>query len=427
MLKPLEFFRQFHIEFPAVNLKQSLGAGMNTNIKVDIVIFGGGIAGLWILNRLSQMGLSVLLFETGTLGGGQTFHAQGIIHGGMKYALQGALTGESQALASVPDLWRSCLDGQGEISLSQTKILSNKHYLFSPSKFKAKIAGFLASHTLQSQVEKVPPENYPKAFQHPEFKGELFSVDEIVLDVPSLIKNLAKPHFHSIIKINPFAAEDFNLDAQHNITNLYLKTDTQSIQVQAQHFIFAAGAGNGIIAKQLNLPAVEMQKRPLRMVLVKLPFDAPVYAHCVGLSDKPRLTITTHYTQQGEMIWYLGGQLAEEGVQRSEAEQIAQAQKELSELFPWLNFQEAQFSSFCIDRAEPLQANQTKPKDAYSKTLGNISICWPTKLALAPLLAQEIVKEIQAKKIKPHFPHSENIELLSKPAWACPIWETAFC
>lgn len=400
---------------------------MSSKVKVDIVIFGGGVAGLWILNRLRQMGLSVLLFETGALGGGQTFHAQGIIHGGLKYALQGALTGESKALASVPDLWRSCLDGQGEINLSQTKILSEKHYLFSPSKFKAKIAGFLASQTLQSQVEKIPPSHYPKAFQNPNFKGELFGVDEIVLDVPSLIQNLAKPQFNSIIKINSFSAEDFILDSEQNISSIQLKTDTQSITIEAQHFIFAAGAGNGLIAQQLNLPKIAMQKRPLRMVLVKLPFDAPVYAHCVGLSDKPRLTITTHYTQKGEMIWYLGGQLAEEGVQRSETEQIHCAQKELSELFPWFNFQDAQFSSFCIDRAEPMQANQAKPKDAYSKTLGNISICWPTKLALAPLLAQEIVKEIQLKKIEPQFCEINSLNTFTQPAWAKPIWETAFC
>jgi len=35
-------------------------------ISVDIAIFGGGIAGLWLLNRLRQQGVSAILLETNT-------------------------------------------------------------------------------------------------------------------------------------------------------------------------------------------------------------------------------------------------------------------------------------------------------------------------------------------------------------------------
>src|SRR5665213_2066743 len=58
--------------------------GMQKSATADIAIFGGGIAGLWLLNRLRTAGYSALLFESGALGGGQTNKAQGIIHGGMK-------------------------------------------------------------------------------------------------------------------------------------------------------------------------------------------------------------------------------------------------------------------------------------------------------------------------------------------------------
>ena len=78
----------------------------------DIVIFGGGIAGLWLLHRLRQSGFSAILFESGTLGGGQTYKAQGIIHGGMKYALQGKYTNEAHVLADMPAVWKACLEGR---------------------------------------------------------------------------------------------------------------------------------------------------------------------------------------------------------------------------------------------------------------------------------------------------------------------------
>ena len=57
-------------------------------IKLNTVIFGGGIAGLWTLNLLKARGYTnIALLETNTLGHKQTGLSQGIIHGGIKYAL----------------------------------------------------------------------------------------------------------------------------------------------------------------------------------------------------------------------------------------------------------------------------------------------------------------------------------------------------
>ena len=37
---------------------------MNKTVTVDVAIFGGGIAGLWLLNRLRAEGYSALLLES---------------------------------------------------------------------------------------------------------------------------------------------------------------------------------------------------------------------------------------------------------------------------------------------------------------------------------------------------------------------------
>ncbi len=58
----------------------------NQTVTVDLVIIGGGVAGLWTLNRLRNAGLNAILLENSSLGGGQTMHSQGIIHSGAKYA-----------------------------------------------------------------------------------------------------------------------------------------------------------------------------------------------------------------------------------------------------------------------------------------------------------------------------------------------------
>ena len=58
-------------------------------LPLDVLIFGGGGAGLWLLDDLAARGYRVLLAEAGDLGAGQTIASQGIIHGGLKYALRG--------------------------------------------------------------------------------------------------------------------------------------------------------------------------------------------------------------------------------------------------------------------------------------------------------------------------------------------------
>ena len=79
---------------------------MTLRYSTDIVILGGGIAGLWLLNRLYSEGYQPLLIETKALGSGQTLASQGIIHGGLKYALSGSLTGAANVIADMPRRWR---------------------------------------------------------------------------------------------------------------------------------------------------------------------------------------------------------------------------------------------------------------------------------------------------------------------------------
>ena len=126
-----------------------------TKAAADMVIFGGGIAGLWVLNRLRQLGFSAILFEPVALGGGQTNKAQGIIHGGMKYALQGVFTSEANAMAAMPERWKACLKGKGDIDLSSVPVLSKKQYLWSQGKLTAKLTGFLAGVSFARKVKSL--------------------------------------------------------------------------------------------------------------------------------------------------------------------------------------------------------------------------------------------------------------------------------
>lgn len=397
---------------------------MNKVAEADVVIVGGGIAGLWLLNRLRQLGYTAVLLESKALGGGQTHLSQGIIHGGMKYALQGAITTATQAISDMPKVWENCLLGRGVLDLSHVPVLSKQQYLWSTGSLASKVAGMFSGLILKGNVAALDKANFPEIFQSTDFKGQVYSLDELVIDVNSLVRELVKPNQDAIYKIDPLTEEQLHFDGQGNLQSITIQVaPLEPITLKAHRFVFTAGSGNEILLDRFAQEEIKMQRRPLHMVVVKTDYPYSIYAHCLGLGAMPRLTITTHKAHDGKMVWYLGGQIAEEGVKRTQQEQIAATQAELKELFPWLDFSTAQFATFLVDRAEALQADGKRPDSCYSKEVANLIVAWPTKLAFAPKLADEIIEKIQRTDMQPHLRDTRELRAWPIPALAKPIWD----
>ena len=285
---------------------------MSQSLSTDVLIVGGGIAGLWLNARLRRLGYSTLLVERGSLGGEQSVKSQGIIHGGAKYALHGALTGASEAIADMPRRWREALSGSGELDLSGVRLLSEAHYLWSPGTLAGNLTSFFASKAVRGRVDQVKGEQLPPALQDRKFKGKVYRLAELVLDVPSLITRLAELAGDGLL-----AARD--IQPLRDGTQLSgLRVDGR--EIRAQRVVLSAGAGNAQLLATLGIEQPKQQLRPLHMVLAKGPALKPLYAHCLGGGPKPRVTVTTHPAADGQWVWYLGGDLAEaDGVARDEA------------------------------------------------------------------------------------------------------------
>ena len=390
---------------------------MSESLSTDILIVGGGIAGLWLNARLRRAGFSTVLVENTALGGVQSLRSQGIIHGGTKYALHGALTGASEAIADMPALWRDCLAGTGEVDLRGVRVLSDAHYLWSPGGLAGNLTSFFASKAVRSRVAQVKGADLPPALQDKAFKGKAYRLTELVLDVPSLIARLAELAGDSLL-----AGE--RIEALRDGDRLAgLRVDGRDIR--AQRVVLSAGAGNEALLRELGLERPEMQRRPLHMVLVTAPTLKPLYAHCLGGGPKPRVTVTTHPLSNGDWVWYLGGDIAEAGgVARNEAEQIAEAQRELHKLVPWIDLSTARWATLRVDRAEPSQNNLLRPDSAFLAEDGALLVGWPTKLALAPNFADRVVESLDKSGIRPQAPAA--LPSLPRPAMARPVWEELF-
>ena len=229
-------------------------------VKADIAIAGAGIAGLWLANLLVNRGFDVAVCESGKVGGTQTMASQGLIHGGVKYALGGVATGAFEATSDMPRRWRACLEGKGEIDLQGVGVTSDCYYLWSRDALGARLAGFLASRLLRGRVERLAPTDYPDTFTGQ--AGTLYRLDDFVIDVAGLVRRLAAPLTDRIL---PMAVEPEGFVMEQGTVAAF---ENANIRVEAQRFIFAAGAGNEILAAAAGAdpqygPGADL--RPLRV------------------------------------------------------------------------------------------------------------------------------------------------------------------
>jgi glycerol-3-phosphate dehydrogenase len=400
---------------------------MTMQIETDITIIGGGIAGLWLLNSLRNQGYNAILLEKGQLGSDQTIASQGMIHGGIKYTLSGSLTGSSEVIADMPDLWRACItNGQG-MDLRDVKVLSDHYYMWSDDRLTSKLTAFFGSKALRGRVTRLSRRFYPPAFDSDRFKGALYQLDDLVLDVPSLLDCLSKKYADWIFKLDAGNPGSLVMNSASSIKHIICSPD---LTIRSSRYIFAAGAGNAELLHQAGLRSPGMQLRPLHQVLVKHRFPHPVHAHCVNMKSgaKPRLTITTHATTDGCQVWNLGGELAESGVAREADEQIRFARSELAATLPWINLDQAEWRTFRIDRAEPEQVNRLRPENAFVESIGNIIVTWPIKLTLTPNLADSVHQLLSDQSLVPLYGEEPLLarEQLEHPEVASPLWQDLF-
>lgn len=331
---------------PDGTLAATLPTVTRRSLSVDAAIVGGGISGLWLANLLIQRGLSVVIFEPRGIGGMQTLASQGIVHGGTKYALDGT-TPLAGALKQMPDRWRACLEGTGEIDLRGVRVLAEK----------------VDIRCGDDSVE----------------------VDDFVLDVPSLVSRLARPLAHRIVATTVLP------DSLVGNSSGVERIDLDNRTIHARVFVLAAGAGNTTLARQAGFSHAAMQYRPLRQTIARLHQPLAIYAHWMSSprDAEPTLTVTSHGSQLG-----IGGAVADAGANRDEAAQISLVRDLLRQAFPNIDVDSARFDTFVAVRAEPASDAIRNLPDAYVARHGNCLLCLPVKLSLAPRLGDLVSAEL---------------------------------
>lgn len=383
-------------------------------MRLDVLVFGGGAAGLWCLHRLRRAGYHAILLESDALGSGQTIRAQGIIHGGGKYALRGVRDFAAvQATSRMPERWRRSIAGELDPDLSATRVVSERCYLWLPrASLIARLQGLgtmglvVKAGLMATRPEPLPRKSWPAALCGSAVA--VYSMAEPVIATGSFLTALAASQPAAIFRY-PSDALQFTADGVR----------IGDVALQPRCTVLTAGAGNADLLAKAGLEANLMQRRPLTMVLLRgeLP---ELFGHCV-IGGKTGLTITT----PAKGVWQVGGEIAErlpDEHSHITARRIAMG--EIRRWLPGLKLENIEIALHHAVRAEARTAALRRPSGVHaSQVAPGVLVGWPTKLSMAPVLAEEIFRLVE-NLLKEPAGYSEA------PAWPAPAvarypWEEA--
>ncbi len=393
-------------------------ARMTTNtMTCDVLSVGGGVAGLFALDSLRSRGVDALLVESIALGSGQTTASQGILHAGVKYSLAGIVGEDADEVARAAAGWIDRL-AEPDGDLARVRKLTKTCHIWRSSGVRAMLGMTAATLALQTRPHRLETNDRPQLLAHVD--GDVMSLHETVIDPQSLCELLAGRHAPQLALGNVVRIARENAMMRVDIAAPSLVT------VVCRELILAAGSGNEALAQLAGSP-VAMQRRPLRQTFVRgeLPL---AFGHCID-GAKTRITITSDQCPHGEVVWNVGGSLAERGASMDGPEFEQYARCEIEGSIPGLSLRGCQIASLLVDRAEPRMAGGRRPPHAFAQTLSGLTTLWPVKLVLAPMIAGEIAS--RCARSLPHgsatstaWPSDVQRPPLAPRPWQDAAWTT---
>lgn len=356
--------------------------------QLDTLVVGGGIAGLWILDRLVARGHACALIESDALGQGQTLWSQGILHGGVKYALAGKLTSSAAGISEMPSRWSACLTGKpvgDDPDLSGVRVRAGHCHLWRTESIASRVGMMGAKLGLAITPSDVRDADRPEALR--EVPGTVSRLDETVIDPVSLVQAFLDRHQQRMLRV-PSDHQRWSLDEG------CVRLDTGQQSMSASRVVLAAGNGNAGVRQALGLSTDAMQVRDLHMVLLRgrLP---RLNGHCTD-GAKTRLTITSIEGEDGSHIWQIGGEVSERGVDMDRARLIAFAQREVRACLPGVDLSRCEWATYRAPRAEARTAGGKRHDLPVVLEESRVLTVWPSKLVLAPLAADMVAERIES-------------------------------
>jgi hypothetical protein len=239
---------------------------------------------------------------------------------------------------------------------------------------------------------------------------DVYTLAEPVVATGSLVDALARPNRKWIFS---YDVSDLQFAGE--------RIQIAEVSFQPRSIVFTAGAGNAELLRRAGICGDFMQRRPLKMVLLRSAALPALFGHCVT-RGKTQLTITT--PTQG--IWQVGGEIAEQLAHQENLEDGRQAaMSEIRRCFPGLDLSGIEIATYQATRAEAKTKEQKRPSGVHvSRVAPRIVVGWPTKLSMAPILADEVFALVHAELKTPGYYEDPLVPWPTPPVARYPWEET---
>ncbi len=210
---------------------------------------------------------------------------------------------------------------------------------------------------LRAKPRPVPVEERPEPLAS--CPGTVARIAEPVIDPVSLIMELGRRHHACLMKIDATQGVAMDRDESGRITGITLSAPGggDRCRIEPGTVVLTAGAGNAALAGMAGIgTAVRQQQRPLHMLMMRgrLP---ELNGHCVD-GARTRVTITADTDSAGRIVWQVGGQIAEDGVDMEPETLVRRGAAEIRAVLPDLDLGGVEWATYRIDRAEAAEGGR---------------------------------------------------------------------
>ncbi|MGE5602775.1 MAG: FAD-dependent oxidoreductase [Nitrososphaerales archaeon] len=249
------------------------GASELTSVQVDVVIIGGGVQGLVILNELTERRYTCALVTDEDLGGGQTLHSHGFLN-----------TGFGMAGNELP---------AGAVAIVQPYLLS-KGVPVQENWIVLAAPGFPA-------LAGLPPVNLPPGFA-PAFAEAARKLPDRSLDKQQLVEVLARDRMDRVIR---GTVAGFRGRNPVEAVVVQPQGSAEMLELQARAVVVAAGCGSkkllaGLAGAAPQLDAIK--HRLVHMVCVRAPRGA---LPAVSVAALPLGLLLAAHEDADWVTWYV--------------------------------------------------------------------------------------------------------------------------
>lgn len=356
-------------------------------MRLDAVIFGGSVAGLWLLDRLSREGHHVVLLESAAIGAGQPIGEQPILGSGT--IVQPSL-GSRQITKShrgLRGVWRDALLGRITPNLTRTRLRADCCFLWQH--------GSLSSRECQvphgkELMDAIPMAGDERPIALANVAGPVGRLSDQIICPASLFNDLLNQYRDRILKFDVDRGLQFHLVSPGEVEAILLTSSSNNVKLELRprQVVFTAGHGNTQLRQMAGLNAEVLSSRQIHIVLARGRLTE-LNSFCFD-GDELMATVTTDIDYCGRTVWQISGLLTEMSNLADSIALTHQVRSRLTHILPGVDLRSVEWSIYPLEQTEGLKDDATLSERIQVFCAGNVTTGCPTRMLLEPLLAEEI-------------------------------------